>query len=289
MAQHNTYDIPDQSGTAFRSDLNDYLRAVVSQNAGDTEPANPLAGVFWYDTANHLLKIRNSTNTAWTTVASSVTGEVNFVTTTSSTAKVNGFNASSTKTANTIVQRDASGNVLADVIGNVPNGDAQTIGGFTPAQLQDMDNVVGREYVTITAGNSLLFAHSLIGSEERYFKIPFSGTYRVFIWVRNSSFNNGISVFSGSLLLQALSSQTVASFPTSQAPTAVGAFYSLYTVDTTLAVGDIVNFSGINGTNNGTIVYGLGSAEYGFEFDVQGTTNLGDVADSLRQTFTELL
>jgi hypothetical protein len=38
MAQHD-YIIANQSGAAFRSDLNNGLAAIVSQNSGATEPA----------------------------------------------------------------------------------------------------------------------------------------------------------------------------------------------------------------------------------------------------------
>jgi len=33
--------------------------------SGATAPASPVSGQFWYDTTNHILKIRNEANTAW--------------------------------------------------------------------------------------------------------------------------------------------------------------------------------------------------------------------------------
>jgi hypothetical protein len=67
MPQHD-YDLANQSGAAFRSDLNDALDAIVTQNSGATEPSTMFARMFWADTTAGLLKIRNASNTDWVTV-----------------------------------------------------------------------------------------------------------------------------------------------------------------------------------------------------------------------------
>jgi hypothetical protein len=67
MAQHD-YDIANQSGSAFRSDLNSALQAIVSQNSGSSAPATTYAYQFWADTSTGLLKIRNGSNNAFITV-----------------------------------------------------------------------------------------------------------------------------------------------------------------------------------------------------------------------------
>lgn len=67
MAQHD-YSLANQAGAAFRSDLNDALAAIVSQNSGATAPSTTYAYQFWADTANGLLKVRNAANNAWITV-----------------------------------------------------------------------------------------------------------------------------------------------------------------------------------------------------------------------------
>jgi len=36
--------------------------------SGASAPSNPVAGMFWYDTANHILKLRNEANNAWLSV-----------------------------------------------------------------------------------------------------------------------------------------------------------------------------------------------------------------------------
>lgn len=73
MATHD-YVLANQSGSSFRSDLNNALAAIVSSNSSATEPATPYAYQYWIDTSAtpELIKQRNSTNDGWITL-----GEVN--------------------------------------------------------------------------------------------------------------------------------------------------------------------------------------------------------------------
>jgi parallel beta-helix repeat protein len=67
MAQHD-YIIANQSGAAFRFDLNNGLAAIVSQNSGAAQPSTTYAYQWWADTTTGLLKLRNAANNAWITV-----------------------------------------------------------------------------------------------------------------------------------------------------------------------------------------------------------------------------
>lgn len=67
MAQHD-YNIANQSGLAFRQDLNNALAAIVSQNSGATEPSTTYAYQWWADTTAGVLKLRNAANNAWITI-----------------------------------------------------------------------------------------------------------------------------------------------------------------------------------------------------------------------------
>tara|TARA_A100001201_G_scaffold1812_1_gene4618 strand:+ start:2083 stop:3882 length:1800 start_codon:yes stop_codon:yes gene_type:complete len=67
MATHD-YVIANGSGAAVRSDLNNALAAIVSNNSSSTEPATTYAYQWWADTNASLLKLRNSANSAWITV-----------------------------------------------------------------------------------------------------------------------------------------------------------------------------------------------------------------------------
>ena len=67
MATHD-YSIANGSGAAVRSDLNNALAAIVSNNSSATAPATTYAYMWWPDTTTGLLKIRNAANNAWVTV-----------------------------------------------------------------------------------------------------------------------------------------------------------------------------------------------------------------------------
>ena len=64
MANHD-YVIANQSGAAFRTDLNNALAAIVSNNSSSSEPATKYAYQWWADTNSGYLKIRNSANNGW--------------------------------------------------------------------------------------------------------------------------------------------------------------------------------------------------------------------------------
>jgi hypothetical protein len=67
VATHD-YVIANGTGAAVRSDLNDALAAIVSNNSNSTAPATTFAYQWWADTTTGLLKIRNAANSAWVTV-----------------------------------------------------------------------------------------------------------------------------------------------------------------------------------------------------------------------------
>jgi len=72
--------VANASGAAVRSDLNAQLLAIITNNSGATAPSTTRAYQFWVDTANSadpLLKIRNSQDTGWITLRSVNAGVVN--------------------------------------------------------------------------------------------------------------------------------------------------------------------------------------------------------------------
>jgi len=73
MAQHD-YVIANQSGSAFRADLNNALAASVSTNSGSSAPSSTTAYMLWADTTNNLIKLRNSANNAWITLFTTAGG-----------------------------------------------------------------------------------------------------------------------------------------------------------------------------------------------------------------------
>ena len=67
MAQHD-YIINNQTFPSYRTDHNNSLSAIASNNSGATEPSTTYAYQWWYDTSSNALKIRNADNDAWITI-----------------------------------------------------------------------------------------------------------------------------------------------------------------------------------------------------------------------------
>lgn len=67
MSTHD-YVINNQTAPAFRSDLNNALAAIATNNSGSSAPSTTYGGLWWFDTSANLLKIRNAANSAWVTV-----------------------------------------------------------------------------------------------------------------------------------------------------------------------------------------------------------------------------
>ena len=64
MATHD-YNIANQTATNARTDINNALSAIVSNNSSASEPSTKFANMWWYDTTNNILKFRNEANDAW--------------------------------------------------------------------------------------------------------------------------------------------------------------------------------------------------------------------------------
>ena len=65
MAPQADLVIANQSGSAFRADLNNQLAALGTLMSGSSAPSTTYAYMLWADTTNGVLKIRNSANNAW--------------------------------------------------------------------------------------------------------------------------------------------------------------------------------------------------------------------------------
>jgi microcystin-dependent protein len=71
MSQHD-YNIANAPGATVRADINALAEAMASQNSGASAPSVTFAFMFWADTTNSLLKMRNPANSGWITIASIV-------------------------------------------------------------------------------------------------------------------------------------------------------------------------------------------------------------------------
>ena len=68
MATHD-YNLANATGAAFRSDLNNALSAVASNNSSSSDPATTFAFQWYVDTGDNTLKIRNAANDAYINVS----------------------------------------------------------------------------------------------------------------------------------------------------------------------------------------------------------------------------
>lgn len=66
----NDFNIANQGFPSFRSDLNGALQALASNSSGTSAPATTYAYMWWYDSTNDILKMRNADNDAWIDFAS---------------------------------------------------------------------------------------------------------------------------------------------------------------------------------------------------------------------------
>ena len=64
MATHD-YGIDNASGSTVRTDLNNVLQAVLTNNSSSSAPSTTAAYMLWADTSNNILKMRNSADNAW--------------------------------------------------------------------------------------------------------------------------------------------------------------------------------------------------------------------------------
>ena len=64
MSQHD-YNIANQGFPGARTDLNNALSAIATNNSGATAPASTFAHQWWYDSTANILKMRNAANNAW--------------------------------------------------------------------------------------------------------------------------------------------------------------------------------------------------------------------------------
>lgn len=69
MAQSSSLgNIINMARTLFRGKVNDCFKALATKNAGDSPPDPPYENMFWFDTANGVVKLRDPSNSYWQTI-----------------------------------------------------------------------------------------------------------------------------------------------------------------------------------------------------------------------------
>ena len=67
MSQHDL-NIANQTAANTRSDINNALQALGSNNSGASAPSTTYANMHWYDTSSNILKQRSEANDAWISI-----------------------------------------------------------------------------------------------------------------------------------------------------------------------------------------------------------------------------
>jgi hypothetical protein len=171
MAQHD-YVIANQGFPAFRTDLNNALSAVVSNNSGASAPSTTYAYQLWYDTGNNQWKMRNADNDAFITLATfdQSNDTVNFI---DSAVSVAGISTSASNTVLTL----ANASMLLNPAGPVSLGGAATQAGELRF-LEDTDD--GSNYIALkgqaTSSNLTFLLPSADGSNGQALVTNGSGT-----------------------------------------------------------------------------------------------------------------
>ena len=88
------------------------LKSLQSNFSGATQPSNPVAGMWWYDTTSNILKLRNEANSAWISVFDFANSKA------VNADKIDGFHAYAydSPTANHLVTLNGSAQFPASVI-----------------------------------------------------------------------------------------------------------------------------------------------------------------------------
>ena len=140
MATHD-YVIDNSTGANVRTDLNNVLQAILTNNSSGSAPSTTAAYMLWADTGNNLLKMRNSANDGWIDLRT-LTGGL----TTSADATINSVNVG--KGTNSVSNNTVLG-ALA-LIGSVSGDNNTAIGRGT------LRNLTSGAFNTALGANALL-------------------------------------------------------------------------------------------------------------------------------------
>jgi len=207
MATHD-YDIANQSGAAFRTDLNNALAAIQSNNSNSSSPATTVAYQWWADTTSGTLKIRNSSNNAWVELFQ-LDGTLTLEDGSASTPALafrddldTGIFSSAANTFNVATGGTERMELGSTTIFNESGADVDfRIEGDTDANLFYVDAGNNRIGIGTSSPNSLLDVSALGASDEPTFKVS-SENSTIFLRTAGSSgsFPTGGSGNDGELL-----------------------------------------------------------------------------------------
>lgn len=224
MAQHD-YDIANGTGAAVRTDINNVLDAVVSNNSGSNSPGTTFSYQQWADTTAGLLKIRNGANNAWVTVGTLDAANLGL-------AKL----ASPALTGNPTAPTPSSGDndtsiaTTAFVKTLVDSAVATAVGNLTDAQMPQGSVLQVKTFSSITAEHTQ--STTYVGSALTGAITPSSSSNKILI-VANITVQNSYNIAGGPVNITAyrgagaganLSGTNLATFANSQLGPSFGVY-----------------------------------------------------------------
>lgn len=192
---------PNQSRTDYRAAINNCFQAVATNHSGGSAPATTYPYMLWFDTSGNVIKLRNSTNTAWSTVGtlspfswssiSATSGSLATGTLSGSSVTVTGIPAGTTAVDVTLVAitQNATGN-LALQLG--------TSGGLATSGYASSGEEIGA--VTATTGTSLILclqmpsSSVIIGTARLFLSTSNRWSMQAIVGSTAASANNNISM-----------------------------------------------------------------------------------------------
>ena len=175
MAEHD-YVIANQNGANTRSDLNNALAAIVSNNSKATAPTTTYAFMWWADTANDILKQRNAADSAWISILTLSTGAplaalaASLVSGTHTNFTSTGIDDNATSTAITI---DNNGAVT------MPSQPA-----FSVALGANVTNLSVGSWVDLAMSSEIFDQGSDFNTSTYKFTAPVTGKYQLNVGIR---------------------------------------------------------------------------------------------------------
>ena len=159
------------TGITYRAAVNAALQALASSSSGSAEPSTKYAFQIWADTANDLLKVRNSANTAWISLMVISTGRPAYIPSTVSSTELGYLNGVTSAIQTQLNVKAPSANPT--FTGTVTLPSTTSIGNVSSTELGYVDGVtsaiqtqLNAKQATLVSGTSIktINSASLLGS-----------------------------------------------------------------------------------------------------------------------------
>lgn len=233
MSIHD-YIIDNASGATVRSDLNNALSAIVSNNSSATEPSTTYAYQWWADSSSDTLKQRNSANNGWISILTLSTGiPAGVGTTANKLVQLNGSAELPAVSGVNLTNLPGAGNTpqfyvydaSADI--TLTSGTATKVTTFTSEHF-DADGVFDQTNQRFTVPSGQAGKYFLSARVPLYAPSNTGTDFRVFLYKNGSLYHSGYLMSFGSNSVMRHLAPHVAMLEDAS----VGDYYEVYTLCT---------------------------------------------------------